>query len=113
MRSHFLIFSSQSCTDLVMRGCGETVECSTPSGTKTLTPLGSRRGLGCLAGEGVANRFIMVMCIQYFDAVILAVVYPVPFPLGLFCCFRVKVSQVGLSAVHRILCLGAAGSTDA
>lgn len=52
----------------------------------------------------------MFKCIQYFDTVILAVVYAVPLPLGLFYCFRVKVFQVGMSAVYCTLCLDAVGN---
>lgn len=52
----------------------------------------------------------MFKCIQYFDTITLAVVYAVP--LGMFYCFRVKVFQVGMSAVHCILCLDAAGNIN-
>lgn len=54
----------------------------------------------------------MFKCIQYFDNMILVIVYAVPLPLRLFYSFRVKVFQVGMSAVHCILCLDAAGSIN-
>lgn len=54
----------------------------------------------------------MFKCMKYFDTTVLAIVFAAPLPLGPCNCFRVKVFQVGMSAVHCMWCLDAAGNIN-
>ena len=66
--------------------------------------------VGWLVREWLAYFYVQVHTI--FCTMILAIVYALPLPLGLFYCVRVKPFQVGMSAVYCMLCLDAAGNIN-